>query len=202
MVKLLLTSMGIVTTNICNEFFRLCEKNKEEIRLFLVTTAKKTDEDWKFVESVVSDLEGIGLLRENIIIFSLDKTIEDKDLMDIDVIHICGGNTFHYLDGIRKTGLIDKVVPLVERGVLYVGVSAGSILAGPNIEIASPYDDNDINLSNLDGFHLTDTIISPHFIEEERETIENFKKKKNCDVFLLTDPQAISIEDDVMKLIE
>ena len=74
-------------------------------------------------------------------------------------MYVCGGNTFKILHKLRETRLDVYITKQVEQGALYVGVSAGSIIAGPDIEIAgwgSEGDENEVNLQDLEGFNFTD----------------------------------------------
>src|SRR3989339_786796 len=101
---------------------------------------------------------------------------------------------------IRESGFDKVIKKFVALGKLYFGVSAGSILVCPNIEIAKPFDENDINLTDLTGLNLVDFVISPHYCLEDKSIIDDFKKKYN--VIPLTDNQALLILGDKIKLIE
>ncbi len=202
-MKLLLSSAGWEwNSKISLEFLNLTDKKPSEIKVFLVNTADKKDREWEYVKFIVEQLKKIDIISKNVSIFSLNRKIKKEDLKDIDIIYICGGNTFHYLNGIRKTGLGGEIKRLVKEGVGYFGVSAGSIVVGPSIDIASPFDENDINLKNLTGLKLTNIIISPHFDEKDKKIIKDFEKRNKCKVFRLTDNQALLIKDGKKKLIK
>ena len=81
-------------------------------------------------------------------------------------------------------------------------MSAGSILVCPNIDIASPFDENDVNLTDLTGLNLTDVIVSPHYKDEEKTIIDNFKKKSQYEIVPLTDNQALLVLDGETKIVE
>ena len=70
------------------------------------------------------------------------------------------------------------------------------------IDIASPFDENDVNLTDLTGLNLTDVIISPHYCEEEKPIIDKFKKKSQHKVVPLTDNQALLVLDGDTKIVE
>jgi dipeptidase E len=101
----------------------------------------------------------------------------DLDLSAFDVLYMAGGNTFHIMDKIKKLGLFEKIKEIVNNGKIYFGVSAGSIMAGPNIGIASPWDENDINLTDYTGFNFVNFAVSPHYTEEEIDLIRNRQKR-------------------------
>jgi len=119
--------------------------------------------------------------------------------LDIDLFYLCGGNTFHIIHRLRATGLHKVIIAQVESGrSVYLGVSAGSIIAGPNIEIASwgsERDENEINLKDLSGFGFTDTAIFPHFRDELEDEVSEFRRRAAYPVREVGDGEAIYIED-------
>ena len=125
------------------------------------------------------------------------ETEPQKDFSSYGVIYVCGGNTFVYLDRIRKTGLDQFIVNSVRSSrSIYVGVSAGSIIAGPSIEIAgwgSQGDSNDVGLRNLEGLNLTNMVIYPHYTEELKAEVDEFKQKYGYLVQELKDNQALRL---------
>ena len=102
------------------------------------------------------------------------------------------GNTFDYLDRVRKTGLDKFIVDFTKKeNSVYVGVSAGSILAGPDIAIAGDEDSNDIGLTDLRGLCLTDFIVYPHYRKELKTQLDEFKKRNGYPIIELEDNQAV-----------
>ncbi len=202
-MKLLLSSAGWKwNSKISEEFLNLTDKKPSKTKVFLVTTANKKDREWEYVKFIVEQLEKVGIISKNISIFNLNRKIKKEDFKNVDIIYVCGGNTFHYLNGIRKTGLDKEIKRLVKEDVGYFGVSAGSIVVGPSINIASPFDENNINLKNLTGLKLTKIIISPHFDKKDKKIIKDFERKNKCEVFRLTDSQALLIKGGKKKLVK
>ncbi len=207
-MKLLLTSTGWEENfKIAKEFLKLANKEPSKIVVLLVSTATEKDKDWMYVKLCIKELKRIGINEKNIQIFSLNKKFKSLNLEGADIIYVCGGNTFHYLDRIRKTGLDKEIIKLIRKGVGYFGVSAGSVVAGPKIDIASigevtPGDKNDIKLRNLAGLKLTNIIIYPHYSKREENAIKKFEKENNCKVLRLTDKQALLIKDKAKRIIK
>jgi peptidase E len=88
---------------------------------------------------------------------------------------------------------------------LYFGISAGSIIAGPNIEIASwgsTGDTNDINLKDLTGLKLTKILVFPHFEDYLKGEVDEFRKKVDYPVIELKDSEALFIEGVKNKIIK
>ncbi|MEI6510447.1 MAG: Type 1 glutamine amidotransferase-like domain-containing protein [Candidatus Uhrbacteria bacterium] len=65
-----------------------------------------------------------------------DRTTDGlRDLLSTaDVLFVAGGNTTYLAEWSRRSGFGDIVCDLLRDGKLYVGSSAGSILAGPTVE--------------------------------------------------------------------
>ena len=102
----------------------------------------------------------------------------------------------------RKTGLDKVLIEAVKNGKFYLGVSAGSIIPGPDIEIAGwgdGGDPNDVNLRDLTGFGLVPYLITPHYTETEKADVEGFADiRKGEPVIELTDDQAVFVADGKM----
>jgi len=132
------------------------------------------------------------------------KAYDVTELVMPDVIYLCGGNTFSILNKTRETKLDKFIIDQVKSGSVYVGVSAGSIIAGPSIEIAgwgSEVDKNEVGLKEINGFNFVDFSVFPHFHEELRNEVEDFKKQVNYRVFELTNEQAMFVENEYFTIL-
>jgi len=197
-MKLLLTSTGLTNQKI-RDFFISQFSTLEDKKACLVFTIRE-ESDWQWIEHYDNELKSIGLQYDGINIS------EEKDLSDLqgyDIYYICGGNTFYILDRLRKTNLDKVILKAIESDKFYVGVSAGSIIAGPDIEVAGigDGDENDINLSDLSGFGLVPFHISPHYTEQDKSDVEEFYNKRNEAIIALTDDQALFVTDKEVLLV-
>lgn len=200
--KLLLTSAGFLNKEVTNVFLKELNKELSKSRVFMVAGARIEEEEYYIQES---KQELIDLGFNDIFVFNLDRQISIDEVKDYDAIYVCGGNTYYIMKKFRKTGLDKIVIKLVNQGIIYVGVSAGSVMAGPDIEIAGwgiGGDKNDVDLKDLTGFNLTNISIFPHFEEDKhRQDVEEFKKKVNYPVIELTDNQAVFIKGERYRVI-
>ena len=91
----------------------------------------------------------------------------------------------------------------VKKGGVYLGLSAGSYVAGPTIETAAwkHADRNKVGLKNLTGLNLVPFLITAHFEENLRPAIEKCAKSTKREVIVLTDEQAVLINGKSMKII-
>jgi dipeptidase E len=82
----------------------------------------------------------------------------------VDVLWVAGGSTFALLDAVRGADAAQEIAGRVRDGLLYIGSSAGSILAGPSVEPASVMDDpaDAPEQTDLTGLGLVDVVVVPH----------------------------------------
>ena len=178
------------------------DNSKEIIKVILIPTASRTKEEFHYVKKDKIELYKIGITKKNLFVYNLDKKLTYNKVRDCDVIYICGGNTFYLTAKMKEDGFDKVIKKLVKNNKIYVGVSAGSILAGPNIDIANPFDENDIGLKDWSGLKLTNRIVTPHFDNKEKEIIEQFKKKEKFQIIPITNNQALFVTKKENKIIE
>src|SRR5680860_1473706 len=193
-MTLYLTSNGLEDNIVAERFKKVVLKKDPNKTSFLVISVQDNESDAFYLQKTKDELNKIG--ATDIHIFELRE--EKFDITkEYDVIYVCGGNTFVYLDRMRKTGLDKYIIDSVRNNrSIYVGVSAGSIIAGPNIEIASwgkDSDPNNIKLTNLSGLNLTNIVVYPHYREELKSDLDKFRERYEYQVEELEDNQAIRL---------
>ena len=103
-----------------------------------------------------------------------------------------GGNTFYLMKELREKHLDDRLRQAIEKGVIYIGSSAGSIILGETIETSLPYDENWVKLDNFEGLKMVDGIIIPH-ASRKQEFIKEQRKKYGDKIIELYDDDGIII---------
>lgn len=190
-MKLFLTSTGLENKDILNYFKINFLPKKPKDLSFLVVSIQDSEQDAFYLEKTLSEIKSTGASDIDVFKLANEKFIAKKEY---DVIFVCGGNTFDYLDRIRKTGLDKFIIDFAQKDdSIYVGVSAGSILVGPDIAIAEDEDPNNIGLTDLRGLCLTDYIIYPHYRKELKVWLDEFRKNRDFEIIELQDDQAIII---------
>ncbi|MCL4354375.1 peptidase E, partial [Patescibacteria group bacterium] len=192
MRKLFLTSAGL-QKGIRDYFIELLPRKPEETKVCFIPTAADPYEDKSFIQADKDLAEEIGLQ-----IGELDLKNENKEsllfkLSHYDVIYVCGGNTFYLLDWVRKSSFDKVIEELLDKGKVYVGSSAGSLIAGPSIEISGwkNLDKNIINLKDLTGLNLVPFGVFPHYEDKFKPLLEKETKEINYPVYVLSDKQAV-----------
>jgi dipeptidase E len=130
-----------------------------------------------------------------------ENEIKDK-LSDADYIFVSGGNTFFLLQELRRTGADQLIIEHVKNGKLYIGSSAGSVIASGNVEYIKFMDSPDA-APNLNGDYsslgLVDFSIVPHytnfpFKKSAAKTAREYSDK--LDLRPISNHQAITVEGD------
>lgn len=201
--KLFLTSTGF-NPEINVHFSNLNLKNLDDTIVAFIPTAVDPYEDKHLIEYDRNVIKLMGMhIRE------IDLKLEDEESMKLkftscDVIYVCGGNTYYLLDWVRKSGF-DKVLPgMLDNGKIYVGVSAGSIIVGPDIEPAGwepQPDENIAGLLDTTGIGLVSFGISPHFEEKYKTVLEEKSKGINYPLIAISDQQALVCIDKEYKIV-
>lgn len=81
----------------------------------------------------------------------------------IDAILVGGGNTYVLLERLYQSGLLDVLREKVLNGLPYIGASAGSNVAGPNILTTNDW--NVVGLTRFESLDLVPFNINPHYVE-------------------------------------
>lgn len=210
-MKLLLTSNGISNPSIAKALFELVGKNPEDTSLVFIPTAatiETGDKDW-FINDL-NNLYKLGLKSISIAdISAIPENIWRPQIEEADVIFFEGGNTYHLMEWVNKSGLADLLPELLKTKV-YVGLSAGSLISNPKIGQSISkiiYDlDSKKEFSNMEALNLVDLysiphLNSPHFLkirEENIKKIADFLQKK---VYALDDNSALKIIDGKVEVI-
>lgn len=195
-MKIILTSSGLTSEKLKRKFIKLIDKPINQNK-FLLMFGVRNNEELKYVNESEQELIRLGINKNNITRVNFAKEVDLSKLNNFNAIYFCGGNTFYILDRIRKTKLDSLIKDFINKEGLYVGVSAGSIILGPSIEIAgwgSEGDSNDVKLIDLSGLNLTKMSIFPHYKPSLKKEIKEFKRKISYKVKVLKDGQGILIK--------
>ena len=162
MKKLFLSSSFKDVAGIFEEF----EGNLQGKRVTFIPTASVVEKVVFYVKSGRKALEKMGLTVDELDVSTAAHEDIVSKLTKNDYIYITGGNTFFLLQELRKSGADKVIKEQVNSGKLYIGESAGSIVAAPNIEYASAMDSvkKAPDLQGFAGLGLTDFYTVPHHI--------------------------------------
>lgn len=130
------------------------------------------------------------------------KTIIDKS----DIVYVGGGNTFYLLEKMKAVNFKHLLQGFFQKGGLYIGSSAGSIVTCPEIKYAAEVDDPKIaRLSNTAGLNLINLLLVPHIDHKEygaacRKICADLKNQNSL-VVGLKDNQALYVQDNYIEIV-
>lgn len=200
MKTLLLTSAGM---NVKEEIFKILPKPANQTKVAHIITASKMEDDTSYVEKDKRSMEEAGFQVTDIDIAGKSENELMSLLKDLDVIYVQGGKTFYLLKAVRESGFDRIIKELIENGIVYIGVSAGSIIAGPTIEtsIWKGIDKNKFGVTDFTGLNFVPFNIFVHYTEQYRELFIEESKKSSYSVRILTDDQAFLVQDGEVRLV-
>jgi dipeptidase E len=125
-------------------------------------------------------------------------------LRSSDVVYLSGGNTFHFLMHLRRSGLVSVLRQFADRGGVLAGLSAGAILATPHIGLAAypPFDrdENEVGLpkSRWSALDLVDFEFFPHFrrSRQYRDALLRYSETSRLPIYACSDGSGIVVEGD------
>ncbi len=209
-MKLLLTSSGITNQTIAKALFDLVGKKPEETTLVFIPTASNVEVGHK--GWVIDDLISLKKLNFKEIeiadISALPMEVWEPRLEHADILYFEGGNTYHLMEWINKSGLSDLLPKLLKTKV-WVGVSAGSMVTNPTLDLKMSqqvYEEDLEKTSDMPALHFVDFYFLPHLNSQyfKKLTIENIEKitegfgKKVCAV---DDEGALKVVDGVVEIV-
>ena len=202
--NMILTSSLYESIELVKKFL---DKNTESKKILFIPTATNVDEYKKYIYLTQKAFEDFGYEVENFDVSIFSEEIVKEKLSEAKIVFISGGNTFYLLQELKRKNLITYLKERIENGLLYIGESAGSVIAAPDIEYASIVDDKTLatELDDYTGLNLVDFYIVPHFeeepfVESSRNTVELYKDK--LDLKLINNKEAILVENNNFTIIK
>lgn len=132
-------------------------------RVVFIPTAAKPYASAPWLEKDRASLVELGFSVRDFDIEGVSRSDVRKNLASADIIFVGGGNTFYLLEKAKKSGFLEITRELVSNGAVYIGSSAGSVLATPNIAYVERFDDPTLaNLKDSEALGLVSFRILPH----------------------------------------
>lgn len=203
-MNLLLTSAGIKMPTIQKDVLNLLPKSPAELKLAHIITASLMEANTDYVERDRAALQNAGFQVTDIDLGDLTDYTAYETLNKFDIIYVQGGNTFYLLKQARACNFEAAVRKILEdQNKWYIGVSAGSYIACPTIEMGNwKRQKEQHGLVDLTGFNLVPFLLSVHYNREKyREVLAECIPTASRPVKILTDDQALLIVNGQVKLI-
>ena len=201
--NLFLTSSGL-SDDMKKKFFDNIGKRPEDVKMLYIPTAGiETDGAREGIAVCFHELSSMGIRYENMLVYNLElilskdyqrtyssyvtapymitRRLTIEELQSFDAVVVSGGDAAVLCREMVRTGFDIMLEKAINDGLVYVGISAGSMYAAGNLD---------------DGLHIINNPIIPHWNGAK------INKLLNCgDAIMLVDGQAVYVEDDCISLI-
>ncbi|MEG2053737.1 MAG: Type 1 glutamine amidotransferase-like domain-containing protein [Oscillospiraceae bacterium] len=151
-----------------------------------IPTASTVEKVIFYVNSGKKALQKLGITIDVLEISTATPEEIKTKIKKNDFICITGGNTFYLLQELKRTGADKLIIDEVNAGKLYIGESAGAMVASKNVEYAKAMDSvkKAPNLTEYDALGLVDFYPVPHcdsspFKKVVKKIIENYSSTLN-----------------------
>jgi dipeptidase E len=201
---LLLTSAGM---DMKKEIIKLLQKPAYDVNVAFITTAAKQEDDVSFVKKDFDTMKDMGFNIEELDIEGKNEMQLMETLRVKDIVFVEGGNTFYLLSAMRRCNFEKVIKKLLKNGIVYIGSSAGSVVAGKTIQTADKFGTGGagkFGIKDFRGLGLVPFDIFVHYSPEYDEIIKKKipdPKKRLKNLKILTDRQAILVQAKEVDLI-
>ncbi|GHU92490.1 putative peptidase Lmo0363 [Clostridia bacterium] len=176
-------------------------------KVCFIPTASLPEKVTFYVGADKKALQKLGMEVNELEITQTPNEVIRERILYSDYIFISGGNTFFLLQELRKTGTDKLIVEHINKGKVFIGASAGSMILADNIEYVkhmdSPLAAPELN-ENFAALAVTPFSVVPH------ATNVPFKKAAekilavyggSLDLRPISNNQAIAVTGDDVKTI-
>ncbi len=159
-----------------------------------------------YVASGRKAFEKLGIIVNEVEISTAAHAYISEILTRCDYVYISGGNTFFLLQELKRTGTDKLLVELMSSGKQYIGESAGSIIASPDIGYVREMDDCRAASDLLDytALKLVDFYPLPHHTNFPfKKAVEKIIAEygKNIPLYPISNSQAILVDGNRVDLL-
>lgn len=201
MSKLFLASSFANVIDLFSEF--VGELNGKKV--VFIPTASKVEEVTFYVDDAKNALSNKGVDIKELDLTTATFSEIAEQLEHCDFIYISGGNTFFLLEQLKRTGADKLIIQQVNAGKLYVGESAGAMIASPNIHYVQLMDSVEPapHLVEYDALKLVDFYPVPHytnfpFVEAAQNMIDTYSTTLH--LMPITNEQAIIVDAELVAI--
>lgn len=199
-MKLLLTSAGM---QVKDEILKILPKPPHQIKLAHIIDAAKPIKNISYMHKDKQKMLAAGFQVEDVSIAGKTESELREILKDKDLIYVQGGQPFYLLKQVKRSGFEKVVKEMLGKGVIYIGVSASTYLACPTIETSfwKRKKRSTFGLTDFSALNLVSFLTFVHYKPEYASLLKPQLKKAKYPVKILTDDQALYVEDGKVTLV-
>lgn len=203
-MRLLLTSSGIANKSIAGALLELVGRPFSEVRLVFMPTAADVEPGDKWW--LIQDLDycrDLGFVSVDIVdVAAVPRSVWEPRIRESDVVMVGGGNTYFLMHWLNASGLAGLLPELLKSRV-YVGTSAGSIVATHSLRMTCSESmgyEHERPLGFV-RFHVRPHLNSPYFPGVRRESMEKMAREIKEPIYALDDQSAVKVRDGKVEVV-
>ncbi|RSD28808.1 Type 1 glutamine amidotransferase-like domain-containing protein [Mesobacillus subterraneus] len=163
----------------------------------------QTDWDKKYFSMAKPELEALGVTE--FLYVDVDQECQEnivEELSNCDGIFLSGGNTYYFMKNLKEKGVLPLIKQMAESGKPLIGVSAGSIIMCETIQIAKYFDENEVQLDQLDGLGLVVFEFFPHWesYDQQQGAILDYSMVHDSSIFACGEEDGIIVNGNEIEL--
>lgn len=197
-MKMFLSSSFADVIDLFNEFI---EEDPSGKTVTFIPTASIPEVITHYVDAAKEAFKHLGILVETLDLSTSSTSEIEEKLTKNDYVYVSGGNTFFLLQELTKTGTDKLIIEQINKGKLYIGESAGSIIMSPTIKYVEAMDDKSkaTTLTDFSGLNQIQKYPLPHYGSEyfndaTKNIIENYDSK--IELLPISNDQAILVSNN------
>lgn len=177
--------------------------------LFIITASEVEEgaEEWLSLDR--NSMIELGYELEDYTVTGKTKDEIESKLNQVDGVVMAGGITLYLLQQLQLSDSIQSFRNFVKSGKCFIGSSAGSIVAGPDVYAAREPGELELapKIQGFNGLNITDIVVQPHWGSDSfrdyylKEIMIN-SYTPDYKMILLSDNQYVIVGEDNIKLID
>lgn len=202
-MQLFLSSAGL-PKEVRESFLEILPGKPEDLKVAFIPTAAYPEINQTYLELAKDELKRMGFVDIIELDIKNEQVVKIEEVLNTsDIVYVNGGNTFFLLHWVRQSGF-DKILKVLKnKEMIYLGVSAGSYIACPTIEMANwkHQDRNVVGMEDFTALNLVPFLLTAHFEDNHKQAIFDGARSTPLPVVALNDKQAIVVSNHETRLI-
>ena len=210
MKKLFLASWFAGSYSLLSDFVSEDMAGKKVVFIPTAIGYKMPDEEragYNFINGLDRDaLVSLGFVIENLEVETKTAKEIEESLLNADAVFVCGGSTFYLMQELKRKGADKMIARHIEEGKLYIGTSAGSVIAQKEFVTDDPNDDPkygaDLN-GSYTGLGIIDFYLyvhyGRHYFGDDDEFYNKYYAHLNC--VKIDDNEAVTVKGDKVEVV-
>ncbi|WP_297945836.1 Type 1 glutamine amidotransferase-like domain-containing protein [uncultured Campylobacter sp.] len=203
MIEMFLCSYFAGAATLFEDF---AEQNIRAKEVLFIPTATNVEEYRDYVDEAKEAFAKMGFEVQILDVSKASEVEAKAKIGAARVLYVSGGNTFYLLRELKKKDLVGLIAKRVQSGELvYVGESAGAMIAAPSVEYAAMMDDaGDYGAAAQTGLYLVKFYPVPHygeepFVQSTAKILKAYGGKLN--LVPINNAEAIAVHGDKFEIL-